>query len=633
MTRWVRIAFLLLAFSPAVLSGVIVANFAVEVPVWDDLERATLLQKWTDGSLDWHYVYSPHIEHRMTVPRLITLTSASLGDGSLLTEQAVVFGIVVATAILVYLLLRQTFADRPPLVYALTFVANVLLFSPLQWETFLYAIQTSFVVPPFGLCLALWALNARFGYVAKFAVCFLAAVLASNSFSHGVLLWGVVFAAVALQQRFGTARVRVSFLAAWLLVTAAVLVPHFTVDGYVNTSDFAYVEKGERAPGLSLSTLPDRIPRAVQFFAAIVGSPLARTTVLDPRAVAPYAAAILLGLFGLAAARALWRRRDAQLWDRWLPWLAVGGYAVVVSTAPAIGRSALLKWSYGLVPHYLTVSTYLLLANVVLVALLVEDLRERARHPWLRSGLPRAAALCAGALLAFQALQWGIGVVGMREWQSARLQSRTAMLYLNHFEPTYVRRLGGDLEAPYKLVNRLHEVGYMKPPLLPDTRLCHFRIEPAPLGDRDAALNGVRVAGANLLVEGYARLPEAGRRADGVLFTVRADGGIRVVVASGELAGVPYVAVSAADHRLDAVRIPGLAEYAGFRTKIPLDLGTGGGAQEIQVWAVDSARMRVHPFSQHVVVRAASGRPRAELQAGPGLPKPAVSEECPDAGR
>jgi hypothetical protein len=633
VTRWTRIVLVLLAFSPAVLSAAVVARYAVDVPVWDDLERATLLQKWTDGTLDWRYVYSPHIEHRMAVPRLITLASAALGDASLLTEQWVIFGVVVATALLIWGMLGRTFPQQPLRVAGLTFIANVLLFSPLQWETFLFSIQTSFVVPPFGLVLALWALGSRLSYGAKFALCFVAALLASNSFSHGILVWGVVLAAVALQPRFGTSRARAAFVGAWLLAACAVLVPHFTVDGYVNSSDFSYVAIGERAPGLGLSSLPERLPRALQFFGAILGSPLARTTVLDPRTLAPFGAAILLGIFGLLAARMLWRSREPELWTRALPWLAIGGYAVAAAIAPAIGRSAMLKWSYGLVPHYLTVSVYLLLADVVLVALFVQDAVSRASRPWVRSFLPQTAAVAAGALLAFQALQWGIGIVGSREWQSARLQSLTAMLYINHFEPKHILRVGGDLEDPLLLLNRLHEVGYMRPPLLDDTRLCHFSVDARTLGTGDARLMDARVAGRQLIVTGYARLPESGRRADGVLFTIPSGSGQRRVVASGELSGVPYADVPEMDHRLNGAHLPGLSEFAGFRTKIPLARLGARASFELQAWAVDSAHMRVRPFSQHVVVDSREGRSGAGLGRGPGTPVPTASGACASSGQ
>lgn len=616
--RWpTRALLLLLAFSPAVLSAGIAARYAVEVPIWDDLERATLLQRWNDGTLDWHYVYSPHIEHRMGVPRLITLASASLGDGSLLTEQVIIFGIVVLTALLVHGLLLRTFPARPGAVYGLTFLANVLLFSPLQWETFLFSIQTTFVIPPFGLCLVLLTLRSRRGPALKFALCFLAAVLASNSFSHGVVLWGVVFAIVALQRSFAPARVRSAFLAAWLVASAAVLVPHFTVDGYANTSNFSYVEIGERAPGLQLRSLPSRLPKAAAFASAVLGSPLARTTVLDPRDVVPWTATALLGLFGAAIFGVLRRWRDRELWDRCLPWLAMGGYAAVTCIAVGIGRSALNKWSYGLVPHYITVSTYLVLADAVLTGVLAGDLLRHTAWPFLRAALPRALAVAAGGLLTFQALQWGIGVAGMHEWKSARLQSRTDMLYLNQFPPKFVRRVGGDLEEASTMVNRLNDVGYLVPPMLKDTSLCHFALADAPLDPAEARLASVRLTQSEVLVSGWAWISAAGRRADGVLLSVRDADGRPRVVALVELNEVPYTAVPESDYRFGGVHLPGLETFAGFRGKVPL--ARLNGASEIRAWAVDSERMRVHPFAQQVVLHANEAGRSAELRPAPAI--------------
>jgi hypothetical protein len=193
--------------------------------------------------------------------------------------------------------------------------------------------------------------------------------------------------------------------------------------------------------------------------------------------------------------------------------------------------------------------------------------------------------------------------------------------------------VGGDLEDPLKLVNRLDDVGFMVPPLLPDTRLCHFEIDPAPVGPADAFVRAVRVAGSSLVVEGYARLPDGARRADGVLFTVAGDSGERRVVVSGELDGMPYVAVPAGDHRLNGVRIAGIDEFAGFRTKIPLDRLDPAVAPEVQLWVVDSERMQVRPFEQHLALADASGRLQAEVRPGPGRPAPAASAGCPEAGR
>ena len=69
----VRALGLALAFTPALVTAALVARFAVDVPTWDDFERAPFLAAWKEGRLGFHDFYALHIEHRIVVPRLLML--------------------------------------------------------------------------------------------------------------------------------------------------------------------------------------------------------------------------------------------------------------------------------------------------------------------------------------------------------------------------------------------------------------------------------------------------------------------------------------------------------------------------------------------------------------------------------
>jgi hypothetical protein len=267
----------LAAFSPLLAAGLLVAAHAVEVPVWDDLERATLIDAWQKGTLDWTYLYSPHIESRMVVPRFITLINAKWFGGTLVLEHAVIFALVALTALAVHALLRQSFAERPVALWGLTFLANLLLLSPMHWETFLWAAQMGYVVPPLALVLSLWVLGTRWHPAARLVACALLCLGATWSHCYGVALWGLLFAYGLLERGFASPRARAFFLGAWALVSLTVLVPHSTVHGFRHGSDRGGVRVDESAPGPEFATLSDRTARAALFGAAMLGSPLART--------------------------------------------------------------------------------------------------------------------------------------------------------------------------------------------------------------------------------------------------------------------------------------------------------------------------------------------------------------------
>ncbi|MFT4548173.1 MAG: hypothetical protein ACI9MB_002124 [Verrucomicrobiales bacterium] len=54
-----RVILFLFAFSPALLTGYWISEFAVNVPVWDGWERGVLLRKAHEGTLDFAYLSSP----------------------------------------------------------------------------------------------------------------------------------------------------------------------------------------------------------------------------------------------------------------------------------------------------------------------------------------------------------------------------------------------------------------------------------------------------------------------------------------------------------------------------------------------------------------------------------------------
>ncbi len=77
---WIRrillAAMIVLAWSPAVITASMMHRYAVNIPVWDDLERAELLTRYESGTLDLDYLFSAHIEHRIVLTRLIILANA-----------------------------------------------------------------------------------------------------------------------------------------------------------------------------------------------------------------------------------------------------------------------------------------------------------------------------------------------------------------------------------------------------------------------------------------------------------------------------------------------------------------------------------------------------------------------------
>ena len=102
----------LLVWVPALVTGYLMEHEAVNIPTWDDFERAELIARYHEGTLDWGYLASPHIEHRILVPRLITLANCALGSGDLRNEVWVNFAAMLIISICLARLILTTRGPR-----------------------------------------------------------------------------------------------------------------------------------------------------------------------------------------------------------------------------------------------------------------------------------------------------------------------------------------------------------------------------------------------------------------------------------------------------------------------------------------------------------------------------------------
>src|SRR4029079_9225647 len=110
-----RLLLVLLVCSPAIFTAKLVWDKAVDVGCWDSWENATVLQKWQDfrdgnttGAEFGRFLYSPQIQHRIVVPRLLIIGLSHLGNGDFRWEQYFTFFILLLDAALIALLLRRT---------------------------------------------------------------------------------------------------------------------------------------------------------------------------------------------------------------------------------------------------------------------------------------------------------------------------------------------------------------------------------------------------------------------------------------------------------------------------------------------------------------------------------------------
>ena len=119
-----------------------------------------------------------------------------LSDGDLRWEMGFTFLIGLSAGIGIWKLARQTLGRNARFTWIAVFAANLVIFSPLQWENWLWAIQCAFMLPMTCLIWALVAVGSRsLRWWARLLICIALGVVGTHSFSHGLFIWPAVFVA------------------------------------------------------------------------------------------------------------------------------------------------------------------------------------------------------------------------------------------------------------------------------------------------------------------------------------------------------------------------------------------------------------------------------------------------------
>lgn len=366
----------MLAFAPALACASLVARHATGVPVAPDGDA-------------------------------LASTHGFAGDPRL--GAALAYALVLATALCVHGLLRASLGAGVGALYGTTFLANLLVFSPIQWENLLWAARAGFFLPAAALSAGLLVLaSCRAGWPKPLA-------------------WALLASAASG--------------AAWL-----------TTGGELSAR--AALEQ----PGAVL-----------RFCATILGSPFSRTTLAPPRDLAPALGVLVVALFAAGAAYGLGRRRDVDLRSRVLPWVVLGGYGLGSCVLTALGSHGIAEPDAALLSAHTSLSLVVCLAALPLGVLAAADVRRNvpASRGRLRAALEWAPAVGAGVLLAAAGLGWLVGIQAMGEWKSARLQLRTSLVFLERGEGFEPYALGdpltteaGRVEAAWAGGDRLILRGY-----------------------------------------------------------------------------------------------------------------------------------------------------------------------------
>lgn len=496
----------ILIILPASILGILILKYSVNTPYWDQFNTVSYInQYYRYFNIPLKDLIAQHNESRMVFPRLFFIGLAYLTRWDVRYEMLATFLLACGISLNLYLLNRLTVGGSLLKGLLILFISNLLIFSPVQYENWLWGFQTAIFISMFCMTSSILIAYLKFSTRIKFLICTCLAIISTFSFANGILNWIVVPPVLAVNTWKDLKKEKWLFMV-WITVFI------FNVSVYF----YKYHQPAD-SPGIVYAI--SHPLSAVNYFFIFFGSGFAFLKLNTARDIG-----ITLVIMLIAVCIYLLRfRKNLILWHRAIGWLAIASYTIISASITTVGRVG-FGVGQAMAPRYTTFSLYLPVSLLALTAIIIDDAVKQgyiSKNKRLVTGI---ALTIATILLYFHTCSSMIAINEMNNWRLARLQGKACLLFINVSpeqkclsEKVWPR--GAEIK---KLINPLNDLGFLNPPLLTSRRIQDIqgseKVTPDNYGygwfddikqEKDNTYNA----------SGWARLPAREEPADAVVLT------------------------------------------------------------------------------------------------------------------
>ncbi len=491
-----------LIFLPVLLMGMCILKYSVNFPFSDQWPLAVMFEKIYAGNLGFSDLFAQFHESRKFFPRLIFISLAYLTNWDVRYEMLVIFLLTCIVSLNIYCLNR--FTVRGSLVTQLftLVISNLLIFSPAQYENWLWGIQVVVYIPIACLTSCLVISHTKLTLRAKFVICFCLCTVSTFSYANGMLTWVLVFPVLAILASRKWQEIFSRNL--WIIIAGFLgLVSHVVIY-------FFDYQKPEQHPSF-LSAITHPVD-TIHYLLAFLGAPLG----FENLTVATIVGSLVFGLWLFLS----WQftklvKTNFLLSHRLISWLMIGVYAIISGAVTATGRVG-FGVAQSLAPRYTAFSLYLMVSLVYLLAIL----GQLANQSNVRKEFIRYASYFLVSSLVILHINTTINAVHrMSDRRVILLQSKACLLMLNVIPKEQCLVTKRSPEPLRQTANILDKLGFLQPGLVKSKNIQDIAGETKSdlvYGYFDTVN---QIDNQTYVAQGWAILPEREEVADGVILT------------------------------------------------------------------------------------------------------------------
>jgi hypothetical protein len=498
-----KLAFLL-AIIPAILTGILIIKYSVNVLFWDQWALASMFEKIYGGNLTFQDLISQHNESRKLFPRLLFIGMAYLTGWDVRYEMLVSFILAGLVSFNVYRLSWLTIGGSRVTLLMLACLSNLLIFSPIQWENWLWGIQVVVFVPIACLTTCILVAYSNLSLRIKILIGIILSTISTFSYANGLLCWVLVFPAIALAKPKAWKGL---LQEKWLIVAWLI--------GFISNAVLYFYDykKPSYHPSFSEGLLHPL--KAVNYFLAFLGAPLSQNNLTVATIVGTILIALLIGV-GLYLVR-FWHSNN--LIHRTFGWLTIAGYSLISAAITTSGRVG-FGVEQSLSSRYVTFSLYLTVGLIYLSAIIIEDagIRKIISRPSLTAN--RLVSSLVTIAIFLHLITAAYGIEKMHENLVNRWRGKACLLLINVVkDDDCLKVLFPKPDQMKATAGILNSMGLLKPGLVKSHQIEKIKMSQRK-GENSGWLEGIeRVGNSGYKVWGWATLRQNKKPADGVILT------------------------------------------------------------------------------------------------------------------
>ena len=515
--HWLGICFVIL---PAVVMGILILTYSVNIPYWDQWNlMPQLFIKISQNSLSWQDLIAQHNESRKLFPRLIFLALAYLTNWDVRYEMLAIFFSACLVSLNIYRLNRLTvkFNIFPTLLIA--FLANILIFSAIQYDNWFWGIQLVVFMPIACITTAISVIYSRLNLRYKFLICMMLCIISTFSYSNGMIAWVIILPVLILvptKSRSDLLKQKWLFLS-WIAVFITNIIIYF----------YDY-----RKPEVSPSIIPafQNPEKTLQFFLAFLGYPLGSGYQISPLIYSTFMGGVEIAIFFCLCLYLIKHIQDNSLLERTIGWITLGFYSIVSALITSVGRVE-LGIETALSSKYTTFSIYLIVAIIHLLPIVVSHIYNQTylqkSQVWLQKITVVFAIL---GLLVLYGQSFTYSVKEIQSIYQLRMDGKTCLSFINLMENKYcvAEKILNNYDDIKYLANQLNNLGMLKPGLVIGDNIEAIASANSKSiatkkqkGKRYGSLDAIMPLNNWYFVNGWAFLPERNEPADAIILTYK----------------------------------------------------------------------------------------------------------------